>query len=199
MWDVTGHLLRRSGGVCALISMERCPIAGVGLRRLHHAFMVRDGADRRIQRSHVACSLTWRRPAIRYSTSASIKTAPRLVENHTDCRAMGVACSCRGGDTSLLRCKYERKLSNGRRAADPAHDIRIRGRHAMRPQHRTCMAKQETPRFQTRPDTSVALAIGGKRGGSRRLGTCGHACGTYAHSTGNPRQRWSYAHPWRRR
>lgn len=46
------------GGVCALIGMERCPIAGVGLRRLHHAFMVRDGADRRIQCSHVACSLT---------------------------------------------------------------------------------------------------------------------------------------------
>ena len=108
---------------------------------------------------------------------------------------MGMARSCRGGDASLPRCKCERKLSNGRRAADPAHDIRIRGRHAMRPQHRTCMAKQETPRFQTRPDTSVALAIGGKRGGSRRLGTCGHACGTYAHSTGNPRQRRSYAHP----
>lgn len=58
MWGVTGHLLRLSGGVCALIGMERCPIAGVGLRRLHHAFIVRDGADRRIQCSHVACSLT---------------------------------------------------------------------------------------------------------------------------------------------
>lgn len=46
------------GGVCAFIGMERCPIAGVGLRRLHHAFMVCDGADRRIQCSHVARSLT---------------------------------------------------------------------------------------------------------------------------------------------